>query len=618
MRLRSKLLLAQLPLGVALAMAALIAVLSVSTLGAQSQRILKENYRSVLAAQRMKASIERLDSGALLLVAGQRERGLAQMARNRGPFETELGEEERNLTEPGEAEAAARLRADWTVCAGALDRFTGLTDANALTRAYFEELQPRFQSVESGADRILAMNQDAMVRKSDAAQRMARRMANLMTAVALAAVLLGVLASAWLTSRLLRPLESLGQATRRVGEGDLEASARVIGHDEIANLARDFNTMAEHLAQYRRSSLGELLRAQQASQAAIDSIPDPVVVFDLDGAVLSANQASETLLDLARVPSGQSPLAVADPAVRAALERARDHVLAGHGPCVPRGFEEAVRVAAADGDRYFLPRATPLYAGTAGVTGVTVILQDVTRPRRFDELKNDLVATVAHEFRTPLTSLHMAIHLCLEGAAGPVTEGEADLLHAARQDCERLQTIVDEILDLARLQAGKVELHRRPLAPATVVTEAVEAQRGAARQRGLEIEADVLPSLPEVAVDPERIQIVLANLIANAVRHSPEGAAVTVRARPSTQGVRFEIVDTGPGLAPEHRDRVFDKFFRVPGSPKGGAGLGLSVAKELVEAHGGVIGVESEVGRGATFWFTLPPAPAAETPPRAA
>ena len=617
MRLRSKLLLAQLPLGAALAGAAVLAVLTVSTLGAHSQRILKENYRSVLAAQRMKESIERLDSATLFLVAGQREKGLAQVAQNRGPFEAELREEELNLTEPGEPEAAARLRAAWSAYARALDRFTTLTDAEALTRTYFDELEPGFQAVKRAADQILAMNQDAMVRKSDAAQQMARRMSNLMTAVALAALLLGVLASAWLTSRLLRPLESLGQATRRIGEGDLEANARVIGHDEIANLARDFNAMAEHLAQYRRSSLGELLRAQQASQAAIDSIPDPVVVFDLGGAVLSANQASETLLDLARVPAGQSPLSVADPAVRAALERARDHVLGGHGPYVPRGFEDAVRVAAADGDRYFLPRAMPLYAGPAGVTGVTVILQDVSRPRRFDELKNDLVATVAHEFRTPLTSLHMAIHLCLEGAAGPVTEREADLLHAARQDCERLQTIVDEILDLARLQAGKVELHRRPLAPAALVSEAVEAQRGAARQRGVTVQTEVLPSLPDVNADPERIQIVLANLLANAVRHAPEGAAIAIRARPVDHGVRFEVADTGPGIAPEHRERVFDKFFRVPGTPKGGAGLGLSVAKELVEAHGGTIGVESEFGRGATFWFTLPSPPGADVPPRA-
>jgi two-component system, NtrC family, sensor histidine kinase KinB len=617
MRLRSKLLLAQLPLGLALVAAAVIAVLTVSTLGAHSQRILRENYRSVLAAQRMKESIERLDSAALFLVAGQREKGLTQVALNRTPFEVELQVEERNLTEPGEPEAAARLRAAWTAYARTLDQFTALADGAALTRTYFQDLEPQFLAVKRAADDILATNQDAMVRKSEAAQVIARRMTNLMTAVALAAVLIGVLASAWLTGRLLRPLESLGQAARRVGEGDLEARARVIGRDEIAQLGSDFNAMTERLAQYRSSSLGELLRTQQASQAAIDSIPDPVVVFDLDGAVLSANAAGEAMLDLARVPSGHTPLAMADPAVRAALERARDHVLGGHGPYVPRSFEEAVRVPGPEGDRYFLPRATPLYAEHAGVTGVTVILQDVSRPRRFDELKNDLVATVAHEFRTPLTSLHMAIHLCLEGAAGPVSDRQEDLLHAARQDCERLQIIVDEILDLARLKAGKVELHRRAVAPAALVTDAVESQRSAARQHGLGLRTEVLPSLPEVYADPERIQIVLVNLVTNAIRHTAAGTAITVCARSVDHGVRFEVTDTGPGIPAEHRERVFDKFFRVPGTPKGGAGLGLSVAKELVEAHGGSIGVESEVGRGATFWFTLPAPPTADTPSHA-
>jgi signal transduction histidine kinase len=212
----------------------------------------------------------------------------------------------------------------------------------------------------------------------------------------------------------------------------------------------------------------------------------------------------------------------------------------------------------------------------------------------------------------------MAIHLCLVGAAGPVTERQADLLHAARRDCERLQTIVDEILDLARLQAGKVELHRRAVAPGALVAEAVESQRGAGRQRGLDIETEVHPSLPEVHADPERIQLVLTNLLANAIRHTPTGAALTIRAVPADHGVRFEVTDSGPGIAPEHHERVFEKFYRVPGTPRGGAGLGLSVAKELVEAHGGAIGLESEPGHGATFWFTVPVAPAGGTPPTAA
>jgi signal transduction histidine kinase len=284
----------------------------------------------------------------------------------------------------------------------------------------------------------------------------------------------------------------------------------------------------------------------------------------------------------------------------------RSHVLGGKGPYAPKGFEEAARFPAPDGDRYFLPRATPVYAEQGGIVGTTVILQDVTKLHRFDELKNDLVATVAHEFRTPLTSLRMAIHLCLEEAAGPVTEKQADLLYAAREDCERLQTIVDELLDLARLQAGRIQLQPLPTAVSSLVEAAVEARHAAAAEQDVQLEAVIHPEAGDVWVDRERVQIVFANLLTNALRHTPAGGRIEVRAKPVNNAVRFEVADTGEGIPHQYLHQVFEKFYRIPGAAGGSAGLGLSIAKEIVEAHGGEIGVESEVGRGSTFWFTLP------------
>src|SRR5262249_30594699 len=160
------------------------------------------------------------------------------------------------------------------------------------------------------------------------------------------------------------------------------------------------------------------------------SLPDPVVVFGGKGGILAANQAARTLL---RLPADEQEarLGDVDPAPRAAIERARAHVLSGRGPYVPQGYEEAVRLTVAGAERQFLPRGSALYDAAGGIDGVAVTLQDVTRLRHFDELKTDLVATVAHEFRTPLTSLRMAVHLCLEGAAGPLTDRQTDLLYAA-------------------------------------------------------------------------------------------------------------------------------------------------------------------------------------------
>src|SRR5262249_47940751 len=159
-----------------------------------------------------------------------------------------------------------------------------------------------------------------------------------------------------------------------------------------------------------------------------------------------------------------------------------------------------------------------------------VILQEITRLRRFDELKNNLVATVAHEFRTPLTSLRMAIHLCLEQAVGPITEKQADLLQAAREDCERLQAMVDDMLDLSRMEAGRVELHLRAVSPTLLIKGAAETHRALAEEQHIHLRAALSAPDTEVAADPERIAIVLANLVTNALRHTAAGGQITIAA----------------------------------------------------------------------------------------
>jgi len=391
-------------------------------------------------------------------------------------------------------------------------------------------------------------------------------------------------------------------------------------------VASEFNKMAERLERYRQSSLGELLQAEQAAQSAIDSLPDPVLLLNAEGGVHGANAVATRILGIDPDLDGGEVYARADPGVRAAVEKLRAHALGGKGSYVPKGFEEAIRVASTpEGEKILLPRATPIYGESGNVTGATIVLQDATRLFRFDELKNNLVATVAHELRTPLTSLRMALHLCTEGVVGPLTTKQADLMFTARDDCERLQVIVDELLNLSRIESGQIELRRRRASPDALVGPALEVQQGAAEQAGVRLVAEVPPGLPDVFVDPDRLQLVFTNLLGNAVRFAPRDSQIAVRARVQHGGqvrdhklaeadeVRFEVVDQGAGIPKEHQVGLFEKFFRVPGSPAGGgSGLGLFIAKGLVQAHGGRIGVDSEPGRGATFWFTVPVAPAIE------
>jgi len=605
MNLYRKLLLAQAPIALALTVVGIFSVVVVSFLGSHSQTILKDNYRSVLAAQRMKEAIERMDSGALFIAAGQRAKGTEQAEKNRPIFEAELKVQEGNITEAGEKEFTAGLRNAWNDYQAKFARLEKSTSAEEAKQLYFDELESAFFKVKTAADEILAINQDTMVRKSDDVRRTAERMNVITMTVAFAALALGLFVSIVITRRLLQPVSALSEATRKIGEGQFDTRAHVRGNDELAQLARDFNAMAGRLAEYRKSSLGELLQAHLSMQAAIDSLPDPVAIFGIEGNLQNVNQAAESLLGL-RADGGKDPLKNVDPATRTVFERMRSHVLSGKGTFVPKGFEDAVQLTTLLGDRYFLPRATPVYESRGVIVGATVFLQDVTRLRRFEELKNDVVATIAHEFRTPLTSLRMAVHLCTEQVAGPLTEKQAELLHAAREDCDRLQTMVDDLLDMSRIESGRVELYPLPTPVGMLAQSAVEKCKAEAEAKGIRLSADIpIPEL-RVLADHERVGHIFSNLINNALRHTPREGSVTLGASVTNGMVRFTVKDTGTGIAREHHDRLFEKFFQVPADGPKGTGLGLYIAREIVRAHGGDIGVESETGQGSTFWFTLP------------
>jgi two-component system, NtrC family, sensor histidine kinase KinB len=239
--------------------------------------------------------------------------------------------------------------------------------------------------------------------------------------------------------------------------------------------------------------------------------------------------------------------------------------------------------------------------------GAAVVLHDVTRFRLLDDAKTNLVATVSHELKTPLTSVRMVLHMLLEKSLGPLTSRQNELIQTARRDSERLLRILDALLDIARLETGDSSLGREFMQPADLVQTIAEEARRNATPQGFKIITDVQGGLPAVAVDRQQIGHVFHNFIANAIKHSPPGASIVISAvaDDDNTGVQFSVCDKGTGIAEEFQGRIFDRFYRVPGQARAGVGLGLSIAREIVVAHGGRVGVRSELGKGSEFFFVL-------------
>ncbi|MGZ3422081.1 MAG: ATP-binding protein [Polyangiales bacterium] len=602
--LRARLRLGLAIIAATLAIVAFAGVLSLERLGGAIATILKENYVSVVACGRMNEALERQDSATIFAASGREDVARAMLARHRKEFRQAFDTEAANVTLPGEGALVDRLRREYDEYEREVDRVLALP-IEQRTPQYFAALLPRFDSLKGALRQIQAMNQANMEEADRQAKALARRNVNVAIAVSLLLVSFIGWFTWWLPRTLVGPVEELSRTARAIGEGNLDVEVPGFPVRELEPLTEAFQRMLVRLRAYRASSLGELLAAKDLANSTVTSILDPVVVFDAKGNILLANEAAEQTFGLQ--PGTVEELRALEIEIPDGIAAARDAVLAHRAPVLPQTLGDAMRTGAGEKERYHVVRATAL-----GDSGVVVVAQDVTRYRRIDELKSDVVATVSHQFKTPLTSLRMATHMLLEPqVGGTLTEGQKELVTTARDETERLRAMVDELLDLVRIEAQAGVPARKSVDVGSLLEEVAEAHRAVAKEKGVALE--VKPPTPAITaeVDPERMSIVLANLTANAIRHTSAEGSVTLSARAQDGHVELAVRDTGEGIPPSELSRIFERAVSLSLPPAVGDarerhGLGLTIAREIVLQHGGELTVESTLGAGSTFVVRLP------------
>jgi NtrC-family two-component system sensor histidine kinase KinB len=559
--------------------------------------ILQENYESVLAGQQMKESAERMDSGLSFALAGEERRGRDLFSENVPLFQESLQKELHNITLPGEGELANKIKGAESRYQALAQTFWEKSDPDAGRKMYFSELLPLFTEIKNNAQEVIRINQENMVRANHRAKTLSADSTRAMVLILAFGVALAIWLGYGLQRAILRPIQSLTTSSKELGEGKLDQVVPVESNDELGQLADAFNKLAARLRVYRQTTTDQLSQARHMTEITFSAFPDSILALSMEGKINFANPAAGKLLQKLNGEHGL-PLAIQEEVGK---------VLKGAPDNVPTSFEKAIAVRIDDHEAFLLPRVIGMRDESGKMFGAALVLQDVTRFRLMDEVKTNLVSTVSHELKTPLTSIRMGLHLLLEERIGPLNPKQLELLVAAREDSERLLRMINDLLDLARLESGQTRQRLEVVSPGTLIDDALPDLRSLAEANDSRLVAEIAPDLPEIAVDARQINHVFSNFVSNAARFSKPGENVVLAVKPVGKTVRFSVLDHGPGIAKEFQTRVFERFFRIPGTEElNGVGLGLAIAKEIVASHGGSIGLHSTPGEGSEFYFDLP------------
>jgi two-component system, NtrC family, sensor histidine kinase KinB len=609
MNLRKKILLGS---GVELALVVLIvgwSVYSLMSFGRTGESILQENNESILAAYDMHVALDNQDAIVRNDLLSLRPSGQVEFKKNEDLFLAALGKAREHVYVKGEAaivDSLAKLYPAYV--AEFYDRFcqeTRFTDSLAVEyRKSFLLLSGRIHSSFSG---LSGLNQSRMYESSLKAKLAANRAVWSTVAIGSVVLLIGLLFSVFLSNYLVMPLKRLMEAFKLSARGDNQLQAPLLeSRDEFGQLAREFDRVSGELAAFHEMRVDNILLENQKTEAILKSLEEGVVVLDPDLKLSAINPAAIRLLELKNYVRGASYhfLDLIDneelgKAVRTLSESGRLPLL--------EDAQKLITIPGKQSVRYLLYSVTPARTKERVLFAIVILLIDVTRLQELDRLKNEFIMAASHELRTPLTSIGMSIELLMEHISDQLKPRERELLSAASNEIRRLKTLVSDLLDLSKIESGTIELDFQRLQLGAVVERVSSLLIDQMESKKINLNLDVPSSLPEVRADADKIVWVITNLVGNAIRYvSPKGN-IKLSAQARGAFVHFSVSDDGPGIASEHQSKIFEKFVQIKDYGKvGGAGLGLSISREIIRAHGGTIWVDSAPGSGSTFTFTLP------------
>lgn len=408
----------------------------------------------------------------------------------------------------------------------------------------------------------------------------------------------------WLPRSINRPIRELTRGIMEIANYNYGKRLDLKGNEEFRKVAESFNSMAERLTEYRASTLADILSAKKFLEAIVNSMNDPIIGLNREREILFVNNEALNVLNLNResvIRHSAEELALKNDLLRRLI---RELVTPGEK-------KEPLKIYADNKESYFQASYIPIKNAEAGENesrdlGDVILLKNITEFKELDSAKTTFISTISHELKTPISAIMMSLQLLEDKRVGALNDEQEQLSKSIRENSERLLDITGELLNMTQVEAGKLQMMPKITKPIELIEYAIKANRVQADKFNIQIEVEYPEGkIPKLFVDSEKIAWVLTNLLSNAIRYSKEDGRVVIGACQEGEVIELYVQDFGKGIDPRYHQSIFDRYFRVPGTKVQGSGLGLSISKDFVEAHGGTLTVESSLGKGSRFIIRL-------------
>jgi signal transduction histidine kinase len=559
-RLKTKLSLGLIFLFVVIVLFGVLGLFYINQLSREGRQVLENNQESLLYCNQMLQALEniRTQKDAIDI------------------FKDNLKRQQGNITEIGEKEAT-----------------------DDLTRNFNEMLvdpadSSNYIDIRRAIYKIQDVNELAIVRKNANARQTAESAANVLTMLFTILTLVSFTFIFNLPGIISGPISSLSEGILAIAGKNYKKRIYLKQGDEFGDLANAFNIMAGKLDEYESSNLAKIKFEKSRIETIINQMRDGIIGLDEKRNVLFLNAVSEKLLGLKEADI------IGQYAPDIALKNDLMRTLLLDDP-----EKKDLKIFADDKESYFSKDVLDVTNNTE-IIGQVIVLRNITLFHELNEAKTNFIATVSHELKTPISSIKMSAQLLTDLRVGELNGEQQELIRSITDDADRLLKITGELLNMSQVETGNIQLKLQPADPAKIVDQAVHAAAFQAQQKGIRIQLSLAADLPMIQADVEKTSWVLINFLTNAIKYSPDESVIEVSAYRMKDKVEFLVTDHGRGIDEKYLPRIFDRYFKVPGThDRNGTGLGLSISKEFIEAQGGRIWVSSQLGEGSRFGFAL-------------